>query len=869
MTIESLTGSRPWLAAGWTMLHFLWVGGAIGLVAAAGRSALRRAAPEVRYASALVCLGLLTAAPVAIFLCINAHQAVESTTQAQGAEELAPLPRQPERPADFPPGEMPDLGAVADRRPVGSRLAPQGWLEAAAAGLPWLWIAGTPLTFGLLAAGLVGADRRRRRCRLLIDGEPVELARRLAGTLGILRPVAVGVCDRLAAPILLGVVRPIILLPAAALSGWSPDQLEMALLHELAHVRRSDLLVNLVQRVVESLLFFHPAVWWVSGWVRLEREHCCDRLVVAHTGRARPYAELLAGLALHAGRTDRVAVAMAENPIVARIRCILNPEDNLMPLSRLAYALVAAMLIAPAALIAASRADAPASKDGGEAAPKADRARIEELIRRTRHGADVFLGVQERVYALIQIAAVQARMGDREAARRTFAEAEKLAETVSFDDATYSPHILFWVIQAEENRGFRDEAIAASRKLLRLTETPSKRDSSKYDVFTNLIPTLIHLGDQDGVKETLQAARRYCEASKDPMFRDGGRKFLLSLQAATGDLKGVLRRLDDPELTREAGPEEAGKLRQEALAAMIRLKNLKDLPAARAILDEALKVARDFKDDGTWGDQTRRNEWLQQVALAQAKLGLFKEAVETAGRIDSETVPAMLAESRKVDFRDEQRWKRAMTLGEIGLAQAKGGDRDGARRSAEGVARILETFRGDRYMFPAWNSAETLARIGMVAEARKVADLLALASRIEVYQVIATACREEGDEGGARTTLEAAVDLASHRIDELKAGLEKPGLSDREPVFEMLELLARLRARLGDRREAFQVIHRINVSNRRGEAMGRLAGDLAAVGDLDGTLEAINAMNAPQSEAQALKYVLGAYSPREPASPAR
>ena len=159
-----------------------------------------------------------------------------------------------------------------------------------------------------------------------------------------------------------------ILLPPPPLTGWSPEQLEMALLHELAHVRRLDNLVNLVQRVIESVLFFHPAVWWVSGWVRLEREHCCDRLVVARTGRARPYAELLAELALHRGRPGRAAVAMAESPIVARIRCILNPEDHLMPLSRPVVALAAALLVAPAVLIA-SQAGAPGPAREGRAGP--------------------------------------------------------------------------------------------------------------------------------------------------------------------------------------------------------------------------------------------------------------------------------------------------------------------------------------------------------------------------------------------------------------------------------------------------------------------------------------------------------------------
>ena len=164
--------------------------------------------------------------------------------------------------------------------------------------LPWLWLAGSPITFAWLALGLAGAERLRRRSVVSQTASCRGLCRRLAGELGIARVVAVAVCDRLAAPVLVGIVRPLILLPAAALGGWAPDQLEMVLLHELAHVRRWDNLVNLVQRLVESVLFFHPAVWLVSGWLRREREHCCDAVVVAHTGRARAYAETLLALAV-------------------------------------------------------------------------------------------------------------------------------------------------------------------------------------------------------------------------------------------------------------------------------------------------------------------------------------------------------------------------------------------------------------------------------------------------------------------------------------------------------------------------------------------------------------------------------------------
>src|SRR5258708_16026583 len=86
-------------------------------------------------------------------------------------------------------------------------------------------------------------------------------------------------------------------LPASAVTGLSPTQLELILAHELAHIRRRDYLVNLLQTAVESLLFYHPAVWWVSRRMRIEREHCCDDLAVAAGGNAARYARALAALA--------------------------------------------------------------------------------------------------------------------------------------------------------------------------------------------------------------------------------------------------------------------------------------------------------------------------------------------------------------------------------------------------------------------------------------------------------------------------------------------------------------------------------------------------------------------------------------------
>ena len=82
-------------------------------------------------------------------------------------------------------------------------------------------------------------------------------------------------------PVVIGYLKPVILIPAGLLANLPVDQVEAILLHELAHIRRADYLVNLLQTMVESLLFYHPAVWWISHVIRTEREHCCDDFVLA------------------------------------------------------------------------------------------------------------------------------------------------------------------------------------------------------------------------------------------------------------------------------------------------------------------------------------------------------------------------------------------------------------------------------------------------------------------------------------------------------------------------------------------------------------------------------------------------------------
>ena len=122
-------------------------------------------------------------------------------------------------------------------------------------------------------------------------------AGRLQDRLGLTRAIRYLECGWLQAPAVIGWLRPIVLLPVTALTGLSEDQLRAVIAHELAHIRRLDALVNLFQILVETLLFYHPAMWWLNRRIRAERELCCDEIAVSLTGDRLEYARALTMMA--------------------------------------------------------------------------------------------------------------------------------------------------------------------------------------------------------------------------------------------------------------------------------------------------------------------------------------------------------------------------------------------------------------------------------------------------------------------------------------------------------------------------------------------------------------------------------------------
>ena len=152
-------------------------------------------------------------------------------------------------------------------------------------------------------------------------------------------------------PVVIGYLRPVILVPVGMLAGMPASQIETILLHELAHIRRRDYLVNLMQTMVESFLFYHPAIWWISGVIRAERENCCDDLVVAASGDAHEYAAALTALEQNRWAAQEAALAATGGNLVKRVRRMLNPSKLRQgPRAFLTPVLSAAILAVTAAL---------------------------------------------------------------------------------------------------------------------------------------------------------------------------------------------------------------------------------------------------------------------------------------------------------------------------------------------------------------------------------------------------------------------------------------------------------------------------------------------------------------------------------------
>jgi beta-lactamase regulating signal transducer with metallopeptidase domain len=313
---------------GWTLLHFLWQGTLIGASLLASVRLLRHSTSRVRYVFSCGALVLMLLCALATFLSLQSPSA-----RIVGVVQVV---------RHIIPGM--DMRAT--------EVSPSANFMASGLSLLVLaWSCGVML----LCIRLLGGSMRTHRFTQVETASATAIwQQRFSGLmqrLAITGPVQLVISAVAEAPAVVGWLSPVVLVPVGVLSGLSIAHVEALIAHELAHVKRHDYLVNLLQIGVETLLFYHPAVWYVSRMIREERENCCDDLAVRVCGDRLTYARALTELeALRRGTAaPDFAMTAYRGSLVGRVQRLLKPQENkfadISP-ALVIFALVVGMLVA-------------------------------------------------------------------------------------------------------------------------------------------------------------------------------------------------------------------------------------------------------------------------------------------------------------------------------------------------------------------------------------------------------------------------------------------------------------------------------------------------------------------------------------------
>src|SRR5262245_27225338 len=279
-----------------SLLHFVWQGAIIAMITAVALRMLRHRSAEARYALAIGSLTCMLAAPL------------------------------------FTAAFYTQTGAAALRLILALNLLSTEGRSTATALQATLWSQRILLTWcvGVIVFATRLVMGWRLSWQLVKSAEEtltpgvMEIFENVRERLGLGGPIRLLAHVRLDSPVVVGWLRPLVLLPVSLISGFTPDQLRAILAHELAHIRRHDFVVNILQRCVESILFYHPAVWWVSKRIRAEREHCCDDIAIRLCGSRKIYAEALIELERARQPRPALAVAAADGAVLQRFRRVLG-----------------------------------------------------------------------------------------------------------------------------------------------------------------------------------------------------------------------------------------------------------------------------------------------------------------------------------------------------------------------------------------------------------------------------------------------------------------------------------------------------------------------------------------------------------------
>ncbi|MAJ46884.1 MAG: hypothetical protein CBC35_06200, partial [Planctomycetes bacterium TMED75] len=266
----TLFDPMTWSAFGWTVIHFIWQGALIGLATVGVLECMRGRPATWRYATACVALGLCLVTFLGTFLLLanDTRSSVESVAVVPMASEISGRTN-------------------SDSVTTASGLTTTGSIAMS------LWSIGFILMIVRFLAQWRGSHRLARTAVTTPDAHWCALFEDLKRELRLAPSIRLLQSGLVQTPMVVGWLSPVVLVPAEVFTSLDREQLKLVLLHELSHLRRMDHLINLVQGIVECLLFFHPVTWWLSSQIRIEREHCCDALTLENHDQPRVFAEAL------------------------------------------------------------------------------------------------------------------------------------------------------------------------------------------------------------------------------------------------------------------------------------------------------------------------------------------------------------------------------------------------------------------------------------------------------------------------------------------------------------------------------------------------------------------------------------------------
>jgi beta-lactamase regulating signal transducer with metallopeptidase domain/protocatechuate 3,4-dioxygenase beta subunit len=318
---------------GWVLVHFLWQGAFVALIGWIALSLGARCTAQVRYLIATGCLLVAAVCPVATACFLTQSEETQPPIVSASLDESTAVVMTQQPVSDT---IADDIGVIEDEpasetltqpRPINDSPPTEvlSWYDRLESALPWIvtgWFLGVIVLTIRLFGGWWLASRE------IANGKPLRAdwmatVERLSGKLRIRRAVRWVESVRIDVPQVIGWWKPVVLVPVSILSSLTPREIECLLIHELAHIRRFDFAVNLMQCAIETILFFHPGVWWLSRRIRLERELACDETTLRVTGDQLTFSRALLSLA-DLAQLPQPTLAATEGDLTKRVHAILG-----------------------------------------------------------------------------------------------------------------------------------------------------------------------------------------------------------------------------------------------------------------------------------------------------------------------------------------------------------------------------------------------------------------------------------------------------------------------------------------------------------------------------------------------------------------